>query len=85
MRAATINNRVLLFGEYECLIRHNIWIFQNSIYFHSGGSDDDNARDDILEYDPETDNWTQISTIREARDSLAVSVVDFTDYAESCK
>ena len=85
MRAATINNRVLLFGEYECLIRHNIWIFQNSIYFHSGRSDDDNARDDILEYDPETDKWTQISTIREARDSLAVSVVDFTDYAEFYK
>ena len=56
-----------------------------SVYFYSGGSDDDNARDDILEYDHETDKWTLIGTIREARDALAVSVVDFTDYAEFCK
>ena len=63
------------------------------IYFHSGGRDDtlgrrdatDIIRNDILEYDPETEEWTQIGSMREARYSHAVSVVDFRDYADFCR
>ena len=46
--------------------------------YSSGGSG-------ILEYDPETKEWTQIGTMREARMGMGVSVVDFGDYANFCK
>ena len=61
------------------------------IYFYSGGltgsiiRNNVNIRNDILEYDPETKKWTQIGTMREARHAHAVSVVDFSDYAEFCQ
>ena len=55
------------------------------IYFYSGGWDDfNNALSDILKYDPETEEWTQINTMREAKGSFAVSVVDFGNYAGWC-
>ena len=53
------------------------------IYLYSGGYDG-SARNSILEYDPETKNWKQIGTMREARYDHAVTVVDFRDYANSC-
>ena len=54
-------------------------------FFFTGGSDDDyNVKNYILEYDPETKEWTQIGTMREARCVHAVSVVEFTDYADFC-
>ena len=40
---------------------------------------------DILEYDPETKEWTQIGTMMETSWGHGVSVVDFTDYANFCK
>ena len=56
------------------------------IFFYSGGEDDiDNTRNDILEYVPETKEWTLIGTMREARQRHGVSVVDFGDYAEWCE
>ena len=55
------------------------------IYFYSGGWDDsNNALSDILKYDPETEEWTQTGSMREARGSHAVSVVDFGNYARWC-
>ena len=55
------------------------------IYFFSGGEDDtDNVRNDILEFDPQTEKWAQIGTMREARRGPGVSVVDFKDYADFC-
>ena len=38
----------------------------------------------ILEYDPESKEWTKIGEMREPRGGHAVSVVDFTDYANFC-
>ena len=58
MRAATINNRVLLFG---------------------------NARNPILEYDPETKEWTRIGTMMKTREGPGVAVVDYDDYKEFCQ
>jgi len=54
----------------------------NSRVLLFGGYDNRNARNDILEYDPETKVWTQIGTMREARAGHAVSVVDFRDYVD---
>ena len=53
------------------------------IYLYSGGYDG-SARNSILEYDPETKKWTQISIMREARYGHAVSVVNYSDYADFC-
>ena len=39
----------------------------------------------ILEYDPETKKWTKISTMSEARSDHAVSVVNYSDFANFCK
>ena len=38
----------------------------------------------IQEYNPETEKWTQIASMGEARWAPAVSVVDFEDYADFC-
>ena len=53
--------------------------------FNSGGSGASSTRDGILEYDPETKEWTQIGTMREGRHGHAVSVVNFEDYADWCE
>ena len=53
--------------------------------FNSGGSGASSTRDGILEYDPETKEWTQIGTMMETSWGHGVSVVDFTDYANFCK
>ena len=50
-----------------------------------GGSSRFFDNNDILEYDPETDKWTQIGTIREPRRVLGVSVVNYRDYADWCE
>ena len=39
----------------------------------------------ILEYNHETEEWQEIGAMKEARDSLAVSVVSFKDYADWCE
>ena len=55
-----------------------------AIYLYSGG-DDGSPRNSILEYDPETKEWNRIGTMRVARFNHAVTVVDFRDYADSCR
>ena len=49
-----------------CLLEvsfHHLITCDVGIYIHSGGDDDKDIYDDILEYDPETWTWTQIATI----------------------
>ena len=53
-------------------------------YFFIGGFDW-NARANILEYDPETEEWTEIGTMKEARYAQGVSVVEYSDFADFCK
>ena len=72
VRAATVKNRVLLFGNYDHFITSGYF------YFYSGGYDGSIDRNAILEYDPETKEWTPIGTMREARRAPAVSVVDLS-------
>ena len=68
------------------MVTRTIIGFLLSIYFHSGGWDDDLiVRNDILEYDRETKKWTKIATMREARKAHAVSVVEYGDYADFCQ
>ena len=54
-------------------------------YIYPGGYDGSSEKNDILEYDPGTRNWTQIGTMREARWVSAVSVVHYDDYTDFCQ
>ena len=38
----------------------------------------------ILEFNYEIETWTEIGTIKEAREAHAVSVVSYDDYAKWC-
>ena len=38
----------------------------------------------ILEFNPETESWTKIGTMKESRYNHAVSVVPFDDFANWC-
>ena len=39
----------------------------------------------ILKFQQETETWTEIGTMKEAREAHAVSVVSYDDYAKWCK
>ena len=41
-------------------------------------------RNDILQYNPETEEWQKIGTMKEARQLTAVTVVSYKDYADWC-
>ena len=40
--------------------------------------------DKTLEFNSETESWTEIGTMKEKRYQHAVSVVSYTDYAKWC-
>ena len=49
-----------------------------------GGWDGFNVYNNILEYNPETEEWQEIGAMKEARYSHAVTLVSYEDYAEWC-
>ena len=51
----------------------------------AGGWDGDNVLDTILEYDITGDSYTEIGTMKDTRESHAVSVVQHEDFAQSCQ
>ena len=79
MAVATINNRVLLFGNlfYCCL---------NVKCISSGGyvSTESVAGKDILEFNLQTESWAVIGAMEEPRIAHAVSVVSLDDYKKWC-
>ena len=42
------------------------------------------ALDTILEFNYETESWTEVGTMKRSRTGHAVSVVPFDDYAKWC-
>ena len=38
----------------------------------------------ILEYNPKSEQWQQVGTMKEARSSPGLSVVSYKDYADWC-
>ena len=40
---------------------------------------------DILEYNPETETWQEVGTMKEARRDHAVTIVSLKDYADWCE
>ena len=48
------------------------------------GGYDGSRRDNILEYNPETEEWLDIGKMKEARYVHAVSLVSHEDFAQWC-
>ena len=56
------------------------------LFRFSGGVDNSNdVRNNIIEFDPETEEWQEIGTMKDARAVHAVSVVSYSDYADWCE
>ena len=51
-----------------------------------GGNDiDNNPSNKILEYNPETEVWTELGTMKVASGDHGLSIVDYEDYQGLCK
>ena len=81
LRVATINNRVLSFGNslylmiLQCTYKRCI---------SSGGEYSEGYKKDVLEFIHETESWTVIGEMKEPKVDHAVSVVSFQDYENDC-
>ena len=76
MEVATINNRVLLFGNsFLCCL--------NVKCISSGGNSQKKLKD-ILEFNLLTESWTVIGAMKEPRLAHSGSVVSFEDYKKWC-
>ena len=51
----------------------------------TGGSNDSDFFNTILEYDITGDSYTQIGTMIEDRHKHAISVVQYSDFSEHCQ
>ena len=79
IRVTTVNNGVLLFGNLlfwiECIVVNCT---------SSGGSIRGSIQNTILEFNYETESWTEVGTMKRPRRYHAVSVVPFDDFANWC-
>ena len=82
LRAATIDDRVLIFGNYTLFITHKI--YHRNILF-AGGRDNSYYSDDILEYDPDKDSMIVVGRMSQDRGLHAVSVVQAQDFSVWCQ
>ena len=84
LRAANIDGRVLIFGNYTLFIIHQVYHRNMMI---AGGLDEHyDYYDEILEYDPEEDSMLATGQqMTHARAYHAVSVVHAEDYAKWCQ
>ena len=82
LRAANIDDRVIIFGNYSLLI-----ITENRNTIIAGGyyDYDDQFYDDILEYDPDEDSMVHLGHLTQARAYHTVSVVQAQDYTKWCQ
>ena len=56
----------------------------NRVLIMGGRDDDNNSLDAILEFDMETETFSELGHMQEARDAHAVSVVNTEQYLEWC-
>ena len=80
VKVATINNRVLAFGNsFYLLFCDEIKCITLGGYDHFAS-----PRKDILEFNQETESWTVIGAMKEQKSGHAVSVVSYDDYEKWC-
>ena len=72
LRGANIDNKILMTGKYNDLQKK--YILQIKIYIGGFGED---FLDEILEFDPVTEKWTEVGNLKHARGVHAVSVINF--------
>ena len=77
-KAAAINDKIILFGIYH-------FICGLIFTFKTLGGSDDSIRNNILEYNPGTETWQEVGTMKEARSYHAVTIVSLKDYAAWCE
>ena len=54
------------------------------MYVHSGGKTTQDLKE-ILEFNPETESWSEIGVMKEARRNQHLAIVFFSDFAKWCK
>ena len=74
---------------------NRVWIFGKNYHFNKmdfftmkllGGSDADGSdRNELLEYDPVTEEWQEVGTLMQGRHIHGVSLVPFNHYAAWCE
>ena len=87
MRAANIDNRVLIFGMNILLAYYKIYVKAHITNTLAGGWNKGTTFNTILEYDITGDSYTQIGTMANgrSRSSHAISVVKYEDFSEWCQ
>ena len=85
LRAATIDDRVLIFGNYTISISITHHIYHRNLIIAGGLDYDGDYYDDILEYIPEEDTILTIGQMSQARGWHAVSVVQAQDFSQWCQ
>ena len=81
--AATIDDRILIFGNYTLSILYlSHTRYHRNIIFAGGYTSDANL---ILEYDPEEDSMVTVGQMTQTRGYHAVSVVQAQDFSVWCK
>ena len=78
LRAQKINDKIILFGIYHFMIGL-FFIYQTL------GGINGLTYNNILEYNPGTEQWQEVATMKEARSYHAVTIVSLKDYAAWCK
>ena len=76
MSAASLNNKLLLFGEIQGVTKIKLYVCI------LGGKTNERK---ILEFNPETESWSNIGAMLEARLHNRVTIVSFADYVKWCK
>ena len=84
LRATTINNQVLTFGKGKSLPKLIFFVY--TCYIYTGGSDPDSDGyiKIIYEFNITSKTFNEIGNMLEGRTDHAISVVEYSDYAQFC-
>ena len=83
VRVITVNNRVLLFGEWRQIIISRSMALYTGLFFTGERDRYFNSRGDILEY-KDGDNWRKVGSMKNKRYFHAISRVNFNDFSDYC-
>ena len=88
-RATTINNTVLLFGTYIFLTFAASSSYVPTYSIAGGEWDDEDGyvwnTDSVLEFNKETETWSEVGHMKQKRGNQALSVVNFSDFEDWCQ
>ena len=85
LRAATIDDHILIFGNYLIIFYSSHTRYHRNIIIAGGYDNDGYSYDDILEYNPKEDSMVTVGQMSQARCLHSVSVVQAQDFSVWCK